>query len=209
MAVIEFVQNYDDLSTDQGFQFRFHCNHCGNGYQSSFIPNKLGMAGGFLRAAGGLLGGALGNVGNSAYEIQRVVGGPAHDKALQSAVQECKPLFIQCHRCGTWVCREICWNADKGLCKQCAPVLTEEIASAQAMAARSQVEYQAMQTDQTQGADVSVQTAAQCPQCGAATAGGKFCPECGASLVPKTNCSHCNAKIPAGAKFCPECGAKP
>src|SRR5579862_8426494 len=96
MAVIEFVQNYDDLSTDQGYQFRFHCNHCGNGYQSTFVPNKLGMAGGFLRAAGGLFGGVLGNAGNSAYEIQRAVGGHAHDSALQDAVQEIKPLFVQC-----------------------------------------------------------------------------------------------------------------
>lgn len=209
MAVIEFVQNYDDLSTDQGFQFRFHCDRCGNGYMSSFQANKLGMAGGFLRAAGGLLGGVLNSAGNSAYEIQRAVGGTAHDKALQQAVEEIKPRFIQCRRCGTWVCKEVCWNGEKGLCKECAPILAEELASAQATAARSQVQEKALEVDQTQGVNVSLQTAAQCPQCGAATSGGKFCPDCGAPLAPKTNCSHCNAKIPAGAKFCPECGAKP
>ena len=206
MAVIEFVQNYDDLSTDQGYQFRFHCNHCGNGYQSTFVPNKLGMVGGFLRAAGGLLGGALGNAGNSAYDIQRVIAGPAHDKALQEAVQEIKPLFTQCHRCGTWVCREICWNADKGLCKQCAPILAEEAASAQATAAGYQIHDKAMQTDQTQGLDITQQTSAQCPQCGAATTGGKFCPECGAPLAAKSNCPQCHVEIPVGSKFCPECG---
>src|SRR5436305_15296231 len=92
MASIEFVQNYDDLSTDLGFQFKFHCDRCGNGFQSRFISNKVGMAGGLLRAAGGLLGGVLGNAGNSAYEIQRAVGGPAHDNALREAVQEIKPL---------------------------------------------------------------------------------------------------------------------
>jgi hypothetical protein len=69
MAVIEFVQNYDDLSTDQGFQFRFHCNRCGNGYQSSYMANKVGVAGDLLRAAGGLFGGLLGSAGNSAYDI--------------------------------------------------------------------------------------------------------------------------------------------
>lgn len=208
MAVIEFVQNYDDLSTDQGFQFRFHCNHCGNGYQSTFQANKLGMAGGFLRAAGGLLGGALGNVGNSAYEIQRAVGGPAHDKALQNAVQEIKPLFLQCRRCGTWVCQQICWNADKGLCKQCAPNLAEEVASAQATAARDQVFQKAYESDQTQGVNINLQTSAQCPKCGAATAGGKFCNECGAPLSAKTHCTQCSAEIPAGSKFCAECGAR-
>ena len=44
MAVIEFVQNYDDLSTDQGYQFKFHCNHCGNGYLSTYKANQLGVA---------------------------------------------------------------------------------------------------------------------------------------------------------------------
>lgn len=108
MGAIEFVQNYDDLSTDQGFQFNFYCDRCGNGFQSTFVANKLGMAGGFLRAAGGLLGGVLGSAGDSAYEVQRAIGGPAHDKALREAVQEIKPLFKQCRRCGKWVCQEIC-----------------------------------------------------------------------------------------------------
>jgi len=208
MSVIEFVQNYDDLSTDQGFQFRFHCDHCGNGFQSSFVTNKLGMAGGFLRAAGGLLGGVLGSAGNSAYEIQRAVGGPAHDHALEAAVQEIKPLFNQCRRCGRWVCKEVCWNQDKGLCKQCAPVLAEELASSQAEAAQFQIREKAFAADQTGGLDAGVQSAAQCPACGAATAGSKFCPECGAALARKDVCAECKARIPAGSKFCPDCGAR-
>jgi len=206
MAVIEFVQNYDDLSTDQGFQFRFHCNRCGNGYMSSFQTNKLGMAGGLLRAAGGLFGGILGSAGNSAYEVQRAVGGHAHDSALQEAVAEIRPLFVQCTRCGTWVCHQVCWNADKGLCKQCAPDLTEELSSAQAHAATEQVNVKVREVDQTGGVDVAMQTSARCPSCGAQTQGGKFCLECGASLLPKTECPSCHAKLQAGAKFCAECG---
>lgn len=208
MAVIEFVQNYDDLSTDQGFQFRFRCNHCGNGYQSTFVPNKLGMAGGFLRAAGGLFGGMLGSAGNSAYEIQRAVGGTAHDHALQEAVQECKPLFTQCHRCGTWVCQQVCWNSSKGLCKQCAPILEEELASAQAQVAREQVNTRVREFDQTGGIDVTANTLVRCPSCGAETAGGKFCAECGANLHPKTECPSCHAKLAPNAKFCAECGER-
>jgi hypothetical protein len=208
MSAIEFVQNYDDLSTDQGFQFKFHCDRCRNGYQSTFVANKLGMAGGFLRAAGGFLGGALSNAGHSAYEIQRAVGGPAHDSALRNAVQEIKPLFNQCHRCGKWVCKTICWNDDKALCKECAPILAEELASAQAHAGKSQITEKAYAVDQTLGLDASVQTAAQCPSCGAATTGSKFCAECGAPLARKDTCGSCSAKIPAGAKFCPECGER-
>jgi hypothetical protein len=31
-SLIQFVANYDDLSTDKGFQFKFHCDKCRNGY---------------------------------------------------------------------------------------------------------------------------------------------------------------------------------
>lgn len=208
MAVIEFVQNYDDLSTDQGYQFKFYCNHCGNGYLSSFIPNKLGMAGGLLRAAGGLFGGVLGNAGNSAYDLQRTIGGPAHDNALRESVQEIKPLFLQCRRCGDWVCEKICWNKGKGLCKRCAPILEEELASAQAQAAMEQVNSRAREVDQTGGINVATDVSAACPHCGAPATGSKFCSECGGAMTPKTHCSECNSDIKAGAKFCPECGAR-
>jgi hypothetical protein len=206
MAVIEFVQNYSDLSTDQGYQFKFHCDRCGNGYMSSFAPNKLEAAGSLLRAAGGFLGGFLGRVGESAFDVQRAIGGPQHDHALQEAVGEIKPLFTQCTRCGTWCCHSVCWNAEKGLCKRCAPMLAEEVASAQATAMRSQVQDKAYASDQTQGADLAQQTIARCPQCSAATAGGKFCPECGATLITKKHCTGCGVEVPAASKFCPECG---
>lgn len=31
MALIQFVWNYDDLSTDKGYQVEFHCDKGGNG----------------------------------------------------------------------------------------------------------------------------------------------------------------------------------
>lgn len=209
MSVIEFVQNYDDLSTDQGYQFKFHCNHCGNGYMSTYRANQLGVAGGLLRAAGGLFGGILGNAGNSAYELQRAIGGPAHDGALKEAVQEIKPLFLQCRRCGTWVCEKICWNGTKGLCKQCAPILEEEVAAAQAQAGRDQLFQQAHETNMTQDVDIHQQANVTCPTCGAATKGGKFCAECGGPLmIKKKHCRECGVEIDVNAKFCPECGTR-
>ena len=45
MPVIEFTDNYQDLSTDQGFQFKFHCERCGDGFMSSFQTNTIGVAG--------------------------------------------------------------------------------------------------------------------------------------------------------------------
>jgi hypothetical protein len=71
MALIEFVRNYSDRSTDRGYQFEFHCDHCYSGFMSSFQPSLIGAAGGLLEVAGSLFGGILGSAGNSAYSIQR------------------------------------------------------------------------------------------------------------------------------------------
>src|SRR6185369_6664731 len=88
MSMIEFTRNYEDLSSDRGYQFKFACDKCGNGHMSRFEASVVGTAGSILRAAGGIFGGVLGSAGNSAYEVQRAVGGPAHDAALAKAVEE-------------------------------------------------------------------------------------------------------------------------
>jgi hypothetical protein len=60
MSTIRFTQNYQDLSTDRGYQFKFFCDRCGNGVLSGFQTSVVGTAGGLLRAAGNLFGGVLG-----------------------------------------------------------------------------------------------------------------------------------------------------
>ncbi|HWQ08558.1 MAG TPA: zinc ribbon domain-containing protein [Holophaga sp.] len=208
MAHIEFTDNYQDLSTDTGYQYKFFCEGCGNGYMSSWKASKLGVAGGLLRGAGDLLGGVFGRASSSAYDIQRAVGGSAHDSALKEAVEEIRPLFMQCKRCGQWVCREICWNAERGLCKACAPILQREIAAKQASIAVEQVDQKLREQDLLEGVNLKAAAAVLCPKCGAEAQGGKFCPECGAPLVPKTECPTCGAKLTVGSKFCGECGTK-
>ena len=208
MALIQFTRNHDDLSTDKGYQFKFYCDKCGNGFMTSFQTSVVGTAGSMLRAAGSIFGGILGQAGNSAYEIQRAVGGPEHDGALRTAVEEARPNFTQCVRCGHWVCNTVCWNADRGLCSNCAPQTEEEIAAAQAQAQVEQIHAKVRERDQTKGLDLDNSMVARCPKCSAQTSGGKFCPECGATLRPRDACGQCGAKMAAGAKFCPECGAK-
>src|SRR5207248_1974632 len=136
--------------------------------------------------------------------------GKAHDEAFQKAVEEARPRFKQCSRCGKWVCPEHCWNAKRGLCEACAPNLEEEAAAAQATAAAEQVWTKARESDQIRGAvDVAnVEQLAACPSCGAATQGAKFCPECSQPLRPKGACPKCGAKVEANSNFCPECGTK-
>ena len=139
MPVIEFTDNFEDLSTDQGFQFKFRCERCGDGFMSSFQTNTIGVAGSLLRGAGDLLGGIFGQAASGAYEVQRAVGGPQHDAALRAAVDEVKPLFHKCRRCGNWLCERTCWNGTKGMCKQCAPVAEEEESSMRAEHVRTEV----------------------------------------------------------------------
>ncbi|MDO7854760.1 zinc ribbon domain-containing protein [Hymenobacter convexus] len=211
--LIQFVANYDDLSTDKGFQFKFHCDKCRNGYLSRFQPNALGIAGSLLNAAGSLFGG-LGGVQSAAYEIQRAVGGTAHDKALQTAVAEGKQQFKQCTRCGHWVCPDACWNHSAGLCEDCAPDEQEELRAHQAQAAQEQIRTKTRAQDYTQNLDFLNRDALlQCPNCQAKLAAGqKFCPSCGtpnpAAQPQERHCTGCGAKLKPEQKFCAECGTK-
>lgn len=223
MALIRFVNNYDDLSTDRGYQFKFYCDKCGNGYMSRFEPSVIGTAGSIFRAASSFLGGWAGSAGQSAYELQRAVGGKAHDQALAKAVEEGKQHFHQCSRCGKWVCPEVCWNAAAGQCETCAPDFREEVSSAHAQAkaeaVRMQLYEKAQKTDYAADIDMKADSVApsprvpldksrQCPGCGTVVAKGKFCPECGAPLQVRPLCPQCSAEVEPGAKFCPECGSK-
>jgi hypothetical protein len=226
MALIQFVRNYDDLSTDRGFQFKFHCDKCGNGYMTQFQASTIGMAESVLGVASSFLGG-FGGVRNAAYEVQRAVGGKLHDAALAKAVEEVRPNFRQCTLCGQWVCHQVCWNPEANLCEQCAPNFTERMAASQAQAkadaARSQLEAKAQATNYVGDVDMSAHAYVQAPtavtntqaaktlcgSCGADVGTAKFCPECGkpAAKAGPAFCPQCGAKA-SGGKFCGECGAK-
>jgi membrane protease subunit (stomatin/prohibitin family) len=232
MALIQFVRNYDDMSSDKGYQFRFNCDKCGNGYVSAFQPSMIGTAGSVLKVAGRMFGGDWAReAGNSSYELQRAVGGKAHDAAMAEAVQLAKTHFHQCTRCGHWVCPESCWNAQANMCDQCAPKWDQELASAQAQAKseamRSQMFQSARNYDYATGVDMSAnsvlsgssspspwetQPAAAtqshpCANCGADVGSAKFCPECGSPAASAAaSCGRCGFKPTSPTKFCPECG---
>jgi membrane protease subunit (stomatin/prohibitin family) len=206
MANVPFTSNYTDLSTQRGFQFKFFCGKCGNGYMSTFRANRLGTAAAAANAAASLLGGIFGRAAQTAESLQSMTAGPQHDAALDAAVREISPLFKQCTRCGRWVCEPVCWNKKVGLCETCAPDLDEEIAVAQATAAKDQVFEKARAVDYVGQRDLAQVAAVLCPSCGVKTQGGKFCPECGAVLSPKRKCASCGAEADGTPKFCPECG---
>ena len=206
MASIPFTSNYTDLSSQRGYQFQFFCKKCGNGYMSTFQASKLGTAAAAANAAASLLGGIFGRAAQSAQALQTMAAGPAHDAALDAAVKEISPLFKQCTRCGSWVCGPVCWNEKAALCETCAPDLDEEIAAAQAGAARDQAMQKAREVDYLGQRNLAQAAPVLCPKCGAKTQGGKFCPECGTAVAAKRKCAHCGAEADGSPKFCPECG---
>lgn len=192
---------------------------------SQYQPSYIGMAGSFLNAASNLLGWGS-SAGNSAYEVQRAVGGSAHDSALKTAVEEGKQHFHQCSRCGKWVCPEACWNEQANQCESCAPHYEEELAAAHAQAKadamRQQLYQKAQETDYVSNIDMGGNAVPSSPNavkpseeqklpklcaCGVEVGNAKFCPECGAPTQAfKPKCSVCGYEVEVTTKFCPECG---
>jgi hypothetical protein len=214
---VPFTDNVQDLSTDKGFQFKFCCERCGNGYMSSFQHNVVGVAQGALQVASGLFGGVFGRAAHSAYDVQRLVGGPAHDSALRKAIEEVSPEFNQCNRCGQWVCRPICWNGTRNQCVNCSPKMDQEIAAIESQGTIHQLQRQAWDGSVDLTGGVRLNSAATGEQsvaaqtlacsCGAQVSrGAKFCPECGTKVELKQLCGGCGVESTPGAKFCSDCG---
>src|SRR5580658_3435705 len=207
--MVFFTDNYQDNSNREGFQFEFFCRRCGNGYASSFQRSLSGFGGQLMQMGGNLLGGAIGDraaqLGSESQWMTDGVRGPARDKALAKAVDEMKPYFKQCHRCGQWVCDKICWNNERGLCVSCAPKLDQEIAGMQAAAQVSQLNEKIQQQDLTKDINYRDTGTGLCPSCGQESGGGKFCQGCGhplaAAETAKKFCGNCGAQL-SGAKFC-------
>ncbi len=211
MALIQFVQNYQDLSTDRGFQFKFHCDKCGNGYMTRFQTSTFGVAEAALGIASNLFGGIFNQAHNAEYEIQRAVGGKAHDAALAEAVTEGKTYFHQCGRCGHWVCPEVCWNGDAGMCEACAPKFEQEMAAAHAQAkvnaARAQLNEGGFEARTTWRGSTCARTPSCAPRAPAPVAQPVNAPPQAPAAHGEGHCGGCGATLAADVKFCPQCGA--
>ena len=215
-----FTRNYEDNSTEAGFQFTFYCDLCEDGYKSSFIESETHKKSRGLRSLaqgagvlGSLLGGRLGSLG---YSLER--GGSVlserfdgmspewhkeHENAFERAKNEAQQHFHRCHGCRQWVC-DSCYNEDEGLCTECAPRQEIEVAKARADAMRRNIGEVAETAVVWQGKLESKTTV--CPVCGKPAGTGKFCNNCGASLALAV-CPKCGAKNAQTVRFCNQCGS--
>ncbi|MGC9318505.1 MAG: hypothetical protein ACP5KN_10805 [Armatimonadota bacterium] len=156
MSPIDFTENYEDLSTDLGYQFRFYCERCDADYRSQFQPCSPQDENGLLEGMGEMLVEGTEERG----EVRATDGDPQHDAALQAAVAEVEEHFHQCPRCGEWVCA-LCWNAAMLMCEKCAPGGKEEERAENGDASRARI---------------------TCPHCGEHTEPSVFCSVCGRPL---------------------------
>lgn len=205
MALIKFTRNYRDLSTDNGFQFEFFCDRCGSGYQSTFENSATGMASQALDTAANLFGGILGAAAQIGNKAHSVAWEKQHDDAFRRAIEEVKPYFKQCKRCGKWV-DDTCWNPQRGLCLDDAPDMAAEMSAIQSDAMINDARTKATTVDYVSADEFKQTIVATCPHCGEPAGKGKFCANCGKPLTAEHPCSNCSKPVKAGAKFCPECG---
>src|SRR6201999_3677640 len=83
-GMVFFTDNYQDRSSDDGYQFEFFCRRCGNGYSSPFQHSVTGFGGRLLRLGGDLIGGEVGSkaaqLGFDAEFMRSTVRGSTRDK---------------------------------------------------------------------------------------------------------------------------------
>lgn len=202
MALTKFVKNSTDLSDDGGYKFRFHCDQCGDGFESQYETGSANL----LKTAVDVfqMFRPFGGLSRAADGIDRGLRGKEHDAAYEKAVHQAMLFFKKCVACGSWVCPETCWNAAVGMCEKCAP---DEAEASAKEAARLRT-AKAVQDAADPAALKATPKMMSCPQCGEETGGGKFCAKCGASLISTRKCGDCGNALANDAKFCANCGKK-
>ncbi len=215
-----FTSNYEDNSTDAGFQFTFYCDKCGDGYKSEFVQSSTYRKGRGLRGLvqgvsiiGEMFGGRAGDIGYSLergasilserFEGMDPIWHKEHEAAFEKAQSEAILHFHRCHSCNSWVC-DSCYNENEGLCTECAPRQEIYVAKAKAEAMRRNIDEAAESA--TVWRDKIESKSSVCPDCGKPAGNGKFCGHCGASLALK-KCPRCGLENAQSAKFCSYCGS--
>jgi hypothetical protein len=221
MALLDHPKNVDDLSGDKGFQWKFHCDLCGSGYDSTFIASKSATSVrrfGFLSSGlsavsssissvsgtSGLYGASQGASAVSQFKGMSADWHKEHDNAFQQAVNEAMVHFKKCPKCKQYVCFDD-WNNEAGLCTTDAPSLTAELQATKAQARVEQMQT-SVKSEKLYDGDSSDRSTI-CPKCAKPSGAGKFCNNCGAPLGFK-ECSKCHAQNPPTVAFCGECGNK-
>lgn len=216
-----FTRNYQDNSTEAGFQFTFYCDICQDGFKSSFIESETYKKSKLFRgigrgasALGSLIGGSVGRMSYGADHTADILGErfegrspewqKEHEHAFEIAKNEAMQHFHRCPSCNKYVCGQ-CWNEDEGLCTSCAPRQEVFVAKARADVMKSNIQDAGDSSTVWEGKIESKTTI--CPVCGKPAGTGKFCSNCGANMDLKI-CPRCGTKNAQEIRFCNNCGAQ-
>ncbi|MCD1294611.1 zinc ribbon domain-containing protein [Methanocella sp. CWC-04] len=214
-----FTRNFEDNSTEAGFQFTFYCDICQDGYKTRFIESKTYKKSGLFNMFGKAVavgadlagmyrvGGALErgtDILNERHEGMSPEWRREWEQAFEIAQNEAKGHFYRCPKCKKYVC-ESDWNEQDGLCVECAPRENVEVTAARAERMTEEIKEKARESNVFKGDIERRQTL--CPECGKPAGEGKFCNNCGAALG-LNKCPKCGAKNNPASRFCGECGTK-
>jgi hypothetical protein len=204
-GLIPFSSNVIDCSTNEGYQFEFTCQRCGNGFRSEFRHSVIGFGGRIAALGGSLFGGEIGNkveqVGLMAQWGHSGNRGSTNDQRLLEASRDVADEFRQCRGgCHDWVCRQGCWDERAGACHNCAAARQQDYGQQQYGNQYGQQQYGNQQYGQQQQYG---QPTRYCGHCGA-EGSGKFCGSCGTSYDAPP-CKGCGSPQ-RGTQFCQNCG---
>jgi hypothetical protein len=191
MTAIQFTRNHSDHSTDKGYQFEFFCDRCGNGFKSEFKASMTGYATGAIRAAGSIFGGVFGRAGAGAYEIERAIQGPGHDRHSGASGDQPQFASAEVHALGV-------------------PDHLLEPAPWPLRARRARNRGRRRSPPRRSGEDRDGDLTRELDSAGAAAPRraarprAKFCLSAG----PGRRTTWCGTKFEAKSRFCPECGQK-
>lgn len=218
-SLVRWTKKMDDLSDEQGFQFRFYCDRCGEPQESERVESKMGKASFWLTLMGqtvGMFYYPLRRVSSTATRINRSFSPEAKQNAYEKATEEVKARMKRCGRCTHWVC-DNCWAEQMSLCLDCAAKAGMVMPSAGygGMSPQMGMPMQGMgqqmmapQFAAPMAAAVAAPAAGTmlCPRCGKMTPVRKFCGSCGGPLGSiKCECGEENSP---DLRFCGGCGKK-
>lgn len=181
--IIQFVSDFEDFSTENGFQWEFRCDRCGKGFRTEFDRFDTGD----MTSATGALDAIPvidEHIAESEWEKE-------HEKAYERAVKSVRKNFMQCPECQSWVCKSTCWDDNLVVCAKCGSIAG------------------VVRRESGKGGKATGGAQAACPACGEPVdPDDKYCAECGAQLGARRFCPNCGEQLRPLDKFCPECGDK-
>ena len=217
MVLRDFVKNFDDMSDQNGFQFKFKCDICQDGFMTKYrqapYAKAKGLFGGRQQHRQQLRRELLGVWATARGELHprratcTIPNGAKLTKRLWTMLQRKRGAdFTKCPGCTKYV-DATCWNEQGLMCVECSPRQAITVQKARAQAFGQKAAESMMAQDYSAEIKGAEEVKILCSKCGKPTSSGKFCEVCGAPL-DKSACPNCGQKVSATARFCNNCGQK-